>query len=208
MNRPIRIISIDGTRGAGKTSQIAALSRYFKSIGFKVSTLNAISGEPIQSGMIAVNFIEGWLPKDPKNIVILDGSVARPIVGDIMSGMSTPNILDKYKLLMHGYERLEHQYGVASFLMIMDDLDECNRRIAKHKVLVGKGNDEIVDLHLEDDVVNGMKFFNNHVASKNLQFQSITVLPHESILMISKVILNKISEKYDLDQPKKNDEEW
>jgi adenylylsulfate kinase-like enzyme len=122
MKRPLRIISIDGTRGAGKSSQISLLSKHLKSIGMTVSTLYMTAGEPIQSGLIAIEFCETFLAKNDKNVVILDGSIARPMVVDIMSGMSNTNLMEKYKALTSAFERLDHRYDVANFLLVMDDM--------------------------------------------------------------------------------------
>jgi hypothetical protein len=208
MARPLRIISIDGTRGAGKTSQIAMLSRYFKSIGFQVSTLKMTDGDPIQSGIIALNYIESFLPKGDNTMVILDGSIARPMVADIITGMSNTNLLEKFKLLTHAYERVDHKYGIACFLMVMDDMQECNRRIEKFKSLTGIDANVVEDLIQERDIINGMRFFNNHIASKNIQFQVLDIEPHHSMLEIHKTIMGKLSDKYEFAKPKKDDNEW
>lgn len=209
MGRPLRVISIDGTRGAGKTSQIAMLSRHLKSIGMVVSTLKMADGEdPIQSGLVSIAFCESFLAKGDNHAVILDGSVARPMVVDIMTGMPNTVLLEKYKLLMQAYERLEHKYGIASILMVMDDMEECNRRIKKFKQLTGQGNDEFLDLNQEHDVVSGMRFFNSHIASKNINFQVLDLLPYQSMIDINKLVLATLSQKYEFQLPQRNSEDW
>lgn len=208
MGRPLRIISIDGTRGAGKTSQIAMLSRHLKSTGMVVSTLKMTDGDPIQSGLIAMEFIESFLAKADNHAIILDGSIARPMVIDIMSGMSNTNLLDKYKTLTHAFEKMDHKYGIANFLLVMDDMEECNRRIKKFKDLTGQGNDEYLDLNQEHDIVNGMRFFNNHIASKNINFQILDLLPYQSMLEINKLVIAKLAEKWEFALPKKTADDW
>lgn len=209
MAKPLRVISIDGTRGAGKTSQIAVLARHLKSIGMVVSTLKMADGDdPIQSGLVSLAFVESFLAKGDNHVVILDGSIARPMVVDTMTGMSTPNLLEKYKLLTSGFEKLDHKYSVANFLMVMDDMAECNRRIKKFKALTGQGNDEFLDLNHEHDIVSGMRFFNNHIASKNLKFEVLDLLPHQSILDINKLVLEKLASKYEFELPKRTSEDW
>ncbi len=208
MARPLKIVSIDGTRGAGKSSQVAMLSKHFKSIGMKVSTLKMTDGEPIQSGLIALEFTKIFLEKGEDHLVILDGSIARPMVGDIITGMSNTALFDKYKNLTEAYERLDHKYGIASFLMVMDDMEECNRRITKRKALTGVGAGEVEDLNQEHDIVSGMRFFNNHIVSKNIQFQVLDVEPHNTMNEIHKTIMTKLSDKYEFSKPKKDDNEW
>ena len=208
MSRPLRIISIDGTRGAGKSSQIAMLSKYFKSVGMKVSTIKTTDGEPVQSGIIALECAESILSKGPDTIVILDGSIARPMVNDIIHGMSPNALLDKFKMLTQIYEKLDHKYGIASFLMVLDDLDECNRRIAKFRQLTGQDVSLIEDIHIEHDIVSGMRFFNNHIASKNITFQTLDVEKHQSMMDIHKIIMFMLEEKYEFPRPKKDADEW
>lgn len=209
MARPLRVISIDGTRGAGKSSQIAMLSRHLKSIGMVVSTLKMTDGDdPILSGKIAMEFVESFLAKADNHVVILDGSIARPMVVDIMTGMSNIVLAEKYKALMHSYEKIDHRYGIANFLLVMDDMEECGRRIKKFKTLTGQGNDEILDLNQEHDIVNGMRFFNNHIASKNIQFYILDLFPQQSMLEINKLVLAKLAEKYEFTLPKRSSEDW
>lgn len=165
-------------------------------------------GEPIQSGLIALEFTKTFLAKSDDHIVILDGSIARPMVGDIISGMSNTALFDKYKTLTQAYEALDHKYNIANFLMVMDDVEECKRRIQKHKTLTGVDNSELEDVDKENDVVSGMRFFNNHIVSKNIQFQVIEVDPRHSMIDINKMIMQKLSDSYDFSKPKKDDNEW
>lgn len=208
MGRPLRIISIDGTRGVGKTSQIAMLSRHFKTLGMSVSTMKMTDGEPIQSGIIAVKSAESILNQGPNHMVIFDGSIARPMVGDIVTGMSPTKLLDKFKELLQAYERIDHQYGVASLLLVMDDMVECNYRIEKFRRLTGQEPDEYFDINIEHEVVSGMRFFNNHIASKNINFQVLDLLPHQSMLDINKSLLTKLAEKYDFPKPQRDPNDW
>lgn len=208
MGRPLRIISIDGTRGSGKTSQIAMLSKYFKLAGMRVSTLKTIDGDPIQSGIAAISCAESILSQGPENLIILDGSIARPMVMDIINGVTPTNLLDKFKTLTQKYEKLDHQYEIANFLMVMDDLEECNRRISKFANLTGQEVNSISNIHLEHDIVSGMRFFNNHIASKNISFQVVDVSPHQSMNEIHNIILSKLEKKYDFDKPKRDRDEW
>lgn len=208
MDKPLRVISIDGTRGAGKTNQIAMLSKHFKALGMSVSTLKMIDGDPIVSGLVSIQFVESFLKSAPNGLVIIDGSIARPIVVDIMSGMSTPNLLDKFKALTHAYERLDHAYHVASFLMVMDDLEECARRVEKLKVLTGRESQEISNWEQERDVISGMRFFNNHISSKNIRFQVLDIDPRHSIMDINKMIMKRLEEQYTFTKAQKDDSEW
>lgn len=208
MNRPLRVISIDGTRGAGKTSQISMLTKYFKSAGMVVSTLKMTDGDPVLSGIVTIEFAKSFLDKNNNNLVIIDGSIARPMVADMITGMSTVALQEKYKRLTSAYERLDHEFGVASFLMVMDDIEECNKRLRRKKALTGTSNNEVVDLIQEHDIVSGMRFFNNYIASKNIKFDVLDIHPLNSILDLNKSIITKLTEKYDFKKPKKDENDW
>jgi thymidylate kinase len=206
MERPLKVVSIDGTRGAGKSSQIAMLSKHFKSLGLKVSTLKTTDGDPVQSGIVAMDFVDSFLSKNSDGIVIMDGSIARPMVADIITGMPTTTLLEKFKHLTHAYERINHKYGIVNFLIVMEDLEECEKRLEKFRSLTGQDSREIEAN--EQDVVSGMRFFNNHIASKNIQFQVLDIESHHSMNEIHKTIMEKLAEKYEFPKPKKDDNEW
>jgi len=206
MKKILRIISIDGTRGSGKTSQIAMLSKYFKAAGLQCLTLKA--GDDVKKGLEAISLTESFLTKDPKAIVILDGSVARPMVTDITTGMSTPSVTDKYRELTHSYEKINHHYGVACFLIVMDDIQECNRRISKFKESTGTPSQVIDNLSMESEIVNGMRFFDNHITSKNIKFHVINIHPKNSMIEINKAIMDRLSEKFEFPKIKKDSDDW
>lgn len=200
------MISIDGTRGAGKTSQIGILARHFRSMGVNVLSLN--SGGGIKTEIETLSKAEEFLTSEPNGIVILDGSIARPIVMDIIAGMSNPTILEKYKELTHIYERLDHKYGIACFLMVMDDMEECNRRIKRKKELTGSGGLEIENLVEEGSIVSALRLFNNHITSKNIHFQTIVFEKTNPMLEINKTLILKLAEKYEFPSQKKDANDW
>ena len=208
MKKPLKIISVDGTRGTGKTSQIKMLAKYLKSLGLTCSTLD--SGDNIQSMSIAIKFTESFLdnPFNPNGVVILDGSIARPMVQELIGGVSTPKVMDKYKNVIHDYERLDQKHGMVGLLLVMDDIDELNNRITKHRELSGKDSNDVVDLSRESDIVNGMRTFNNHVVSKNIKFHTINIEPVNSIIEINKAMIDYLKENYDIPVSIKDDNDW
>jgi deoxyadenosine/deoxycytidine kinase len=206
MKKPLRIISVDGVRGAGKTTQINMLSRYLKSLGYKVSTL--MGGEDIQHGLVSLAYVDSFLPKDPDSIVILDGSIARMMVVELVSGISPSLVSDKYKRLVYEYERLNHQYGILGLLFVMDDLEECKRRILKRNTLAGIVDENPSDLLSEIDVISGMRTFDNHITSKNIKFHTFNIDPKNTMLEIQKLVLEYLSTNYQLKKPKIDPNDW
>lgn len=206
MKKPLKIISIDGTRGAGKTSQISMLSKHFKSLGFMVSTLKA--GHDVQSGLIALKFIESFLPKADDTIVILDGSIARPMVSELIDGIPSTTVIDKYKHVMHDYEVLDKKYGIVGLLFVMDDIDKANERLLKHNELTETNDKKPVDLQKEVDIVSGLRTFDNHIASKNVKFHTFNIEPDDTILAINSAVVEYLTENYQIPKLVKTDDDW
>lgn len=205
MGKQVKIISIDGTRGSGKTSQIGMLARLFRSSGTPVLVISA--GKDVATGLVSADKTRAFLNENHNGLVFLEGSIARPMVSDLMIGMSRDGVIDKYKHLTHAYERLDHDYGLASFLMIMDDLSEGERRIKKNAALLGHGVDAY-DMAEESDIVNGMRFFNNHVASKNIQFRVVEIDNDNTMMEINKSIISALKNDYELPAIKKDESDW
>ena len=206
MKKPLKIISVDGTRGSGKSSQIRMLAAYFKSLGFMVSTLQA--GHDPQSRSVTFQFIESFLPKDPKTMVILDGSIARPMVIDLLNGTPSIEVIDKSKHSMYDYERLNQKYGVVGLLFVMDDVQKSQERLLKKADLTGLGEDMIPNINIEKDIVSGMRTFNNHIASRSIVFHTFNIEPDDSIMAINKTVIDYLTEKYDIPVFQKSQDDW
>lgn len=205
MARPLKIISIDGTKGSGKTSQIGMLARLLKDNSIPCLVIQA--GKDIAAGQVAIQKIRTFVSENPNGIAILDGSIARMMVSDLMIGKAKDRVIDEYKYLTHDYERLDHEFGIASFLMIMDDLKEGERRLVKRKALLGIEAEEY-DPGYEADIVNGMRFFNNHVASKNMTFRIIDIESEDTMMKIHKKLMDLLSNSYELPDLKKDKNDW
>jgi len=199
------MISIDGIRGVGKTTQINMLARHFRGMGVDILVIK--SGEDVDSGVEAIEKTNTFLEKE-NTMVIMDGSVARMMVVELVSGIAETVVTDKYKSLINGYERLNHKYGIVGLLMVMDDLEECNKRILKKSALSGLPEAAIDNPAVEVDIVSGMRFFNNHVASKSVKFHTFNIEASNSMLDIQKLILSYLSENYKIKQPKKDPNDW
>jgi len=197
MKKPLNIINIDGTKGSGRTSQAHMLNILLKTN--KIPTLVLHLNDTIKSGLECALKIKNFLKKEPKGVVISDGSIARMMVVDIVSGVGIDVMMSKYQELLHEYETINHQYGTVNLLMVMDDISECNRRIKRRAELLGRDDRSILDFNLEADVVKGMKFFDDNIVSKNLKFQVFGIEPHETMIEVQKDILDYLEENFDID---------
>lgn len=210
MKKSLRVISIDGTRGSGKTSQINMLSKHLKALGFIVSTLKP--GQSPQEIAIGFKYIDSFLPKDPKAMVIIDGSIARPMTTDLVFGKSSKEVVDSFKLPMHEFEKIDHLYGVVGLLFVMDDVVEANERVVnRSKMLIGQevsADVGPVDVAKENEIVSGMRTFNNHIASKNINFHVFNIEPEDTILSVHKAVVDYLTERYDLPKLIKAQDDW
>lgn len=205
MKKSLKIVSIDGTRGTGKSSQVRMLADYLKKAGLKCSTLKA--GEDAQHNLISLQFIESFLAKGDDHVVILDGSIARPMVTELISGTSAVDVIDHYKHVMHDYEKLNQKYGICGILFVMDDLEEILRRYERFTELTGIVIQDL-DLTKEHDIISGMRTFNNHIASKNISFHVFNMDSGDSIMAIQKEVVKYLHEKYDIPVPIRNQDDW
>lgn len=205
MKKPLKIVSIDGTRGTGKSSQVRMLAAYLKKAGLKCSTLKA--GDDAQNSLVSLQFIESFLAKGDDHVVILDGSIARPMVTELISGTPSASVVEHYRHVMHDYEKLNQKYGVCGILFIMDDIPEILKRYERYTELTGIVVQDL-DLTKEHDIVSGMRTFNNHVASKNISFHAFNMQLDDSIMAIQKEVISYLHEKYDFPTPPRNQDDW
>jgi thymidylate kinase len=199
MRKPLNIINVDGMDGVGKTVQIQTLSNYLRvrNIPFIVNHLQ----DNIESAKICINKTNAFLKENPDGIVVNDGSIARMIVIDLSSNLSVLEIEDKYKEILHDYQRTDHQYGVLNILLIIDDISVCNERILRRDRLWGRDSKGLEDPDKELSLMNGMKIFDNHVLSKNLKFQVVETYHSDSILDVHQLILDVLKEDFYIKKP-------
>lgn len=198
MRKYLRIINIDGTEGCGKTTQINLLSAYFTrlNIPHKVNCLE----DNLESGIRTAEATKKYLEETDGAVVINDGSPARMVVTELVSGVPTNDILGKYKNLLFANEQLSHAYGTANLLLVLPDVAEANRRIQKRRELMGAKKYEL-NLELEKDIVKGMQFFDQHPTSKGLKFDVIKIGNQETMLEISESILKYLQDNFEIKNP-------
>lgn len=206
MKKNLKILNIDGTRGAGKSSQINILSRLFKNAGLNVILLK--TGENATNDLSVLEFAEKALNTEPNSIILIEGSVARPMVSDLIKGIGYMEVIDKYQHVMHKYETLNQKYGVLGILLVMDNLEEAGRRIQKKQKLTGQSKIDIFNPKEEEDIVSGLKVFNNHVASRGIVFKAFNFDENDSIMTINRNILKYMQENYHFPTQNKNIDDW
>lgn len=173
------VISIDGIKGIGKTTQINLLSKFFKNEENEVIKLTFESN--LQSALECLQKIDPILVEKPKTKIIIDGSIARMMVIELLQGVSSIEVSQKYMKIINEYEKLTHKYKMINLLLITDDVEMCrDRLIRQSKILKTEFQD--IDLSKEEDIVMAMRIFDSNVISKQIQFKTIYISKEDSML--------------------------
>ncbi len=199
MRKTLQIVNIDGTEGAGKTTQIQQLAAALRSKGFTV-LVNYLN-DTISSAMECSDKTNRFIEENPDGIVINDGSIARMMVVDLSEGMSQVNAIDRYRAIIHEHEKIYHKYGTANLLIIMEDLDACNKRLAREAELLKLEQYKKIDPTKEKTIIQGLRRFDANMITNNLKFHTMEIDAEDSILYIKDSILKYLEEHFILKSP-------
>lgn len=201
MKNNLRFISIDGTRGIGKTTQVRRLAGALRDIGLNVKILHIKDTLPSINRVLddAVNFLE----QDGKNMIVCDGSIARMIVSDDQSKMHQSQIFEKYRDVIFKYENMNHKYGMVNILLISDDIDLCNTHILKQVKLTKVQKEPVNDKFKETEIVDRMRIFDSHVVSKTVKYHPLEITREDSILDVESDIWDFLESISTLKKPSK-----
>lgn len=194
--KKIRLITIDGVEGIGKTTQANHLVVYLKEKGYNPILID--TDENLESALNNIHKSSDFLKKNDKNIVISDGSFGKIMVIDKLKGIPQRDILEQYKEVIHEYEVLAHKYGMLNLLMIMEEINICSKRVKKRERLLGNLSEGIIDIHKEKEIIDELKRLDNFVAFGNLKFDVFSVEPEDSILEIHSRCLELIKKRFEI----------
>lgn len=194
MKKKISIINIDGVDGIGKTTQINMLMVRLSQKN--IPLLNLQLTDTLQSGLDCAQQTWDFLKQNPDGIVITDGSIAKMLVLDLLNGISSNEIIEHYRTLLHEHECLNHRYGMANILLIMDDMDTCNGRILKRNKLNKTIGVEITDFTKERQIIRSLRQFNTNIISRSLDFHVIETDDSQSIIEVYEEIVDYLTDKY------------
>jgi len=199
MKKRLSIINIDGVDGIGKTTQINVLTGYFLRLQLPFLLLQL--EDNTKSALKCAKATWEFLEKEPDGIVICDGSIAKMMVLELIKGVGSKNIVEKYREILHEHELLNHKYGMANILMIIDDIKVCHERILKRGKLMKIHEEGITDFKLEAEIIKGLRTFGIHTISKSLDFHILETDDSESILDINEEILKYLENNFEIKKP-------
>lgn len=199
MDKYLRIINIDGTRGCGRSTQSRFLMSYFGEKGIECIVNN--TGDTVESNLDSLNKSLEFLKKNEYGVVINDGTPIRLIVNDLIDGTPLPEAMQKYKELLSKFKNLQHEYGKSNLLLIMDDIQEANRRLLEKAFLMGLDDKGIEDQKRERKIVDAMKTVNSHVITNGIDFDRIDVLKTDSMIQLHEIIVEYLEKNYEIKKP-------
>jgi len=202
MRKKLKIVTLDGIDGIGKTSQAIVLSNYFKNLGIPCK-INTLKEDDVSFISEHIDNIKLFIKENPEGIIINDGSIAKMMIVDLCNGIKRDDVLEKYKNALYEYQVLNHLYGICNILILLDDVSICDERIKKRDSLLGVESRGILDYQKEVVLMEGMKTFDNHIASKNLIFHIVNTIPEDSILDINKEVIEIINQNFEIKKPSK-----
>ncbi|MDD5650661.1 MAG: hypothetical protein PHF86_09630 [Candidatus Nanoarchaeia archaeon] len=186
------IINIDGARGIGIDTQINMLRKYLEDSGKKVSLTYLKSFNSIKAENQG---IKQFLETNPDYVIISEGSFARIMAKDIISGLNFKIIDEKYRDYINDYITLKYKYNMINIVLTPENIEFCNERTIKKNRLMGIESKGIENFQLEADIVNIMENFNNNTILNQLNFAVVYVKEKDSILEVHDKILKKLEGK-------------
>ena len=196
MLRKLDIINIDGMPGIGVSSQVSLLINHFKDLNKYIGTIDN-NAESIDNFYKEAN---ERLIKDPNMVILGDGSIAQSIQIDLQNGLKKRDFEDKYGEIVRNYEKMNHLYGVANILIIMNDIEECKSRIERRDRLLKETSDTI-DFEKEKVIFEGLKKFDSYVFTINIKFYTLEVNKYDTILDIHYKILKLLKDNFEIKKP-------
>ena len=197
MKKDLRIVSIDGIRGVGKTSQAFLLCRYLESYDINSKLLKL--EDNIESILDSIDKLWKMLEKEDC-IVICDGSIARMIEVDIQRQMPMKDVYEKYRIVINEYEKLYHKYGMANLLITINEPTECQERINKRNSLF-KESIELIDIVGQNNISSGLSRFDSYVFNVNIKFHTVETEKEDSMLDVRDDIYKILESNFNIKKP-------
>lgn len=186
------ILSIDGTTGVGKSTQISLMNKLLKSKGFNTKIFKFSEVENTNSTHDILLQIISYLKQFPDGIALCDGSIATDIVDDIVNNMSSHKIYNKHSENIQIYQSMSNSYDIINVLITPANIDMCYERIKK-RTDIYKEKEVLLDSkeHLLKTALS-LKNFDNSDISTNMKFNNIDIYPEDSMLDMHHQIIDLI----------------
>lgn len=199
MQKYLQIVNIDGTEGSGKTTQIQLLKSRLRLLGSSV-LVNHLD-DNIESARQVLTKTLSFLKEAEYGVVINDGSIARAMAVDLVDGISKETIIEKYRDVFFIQNSLYHQFGTSNILIVMDDILEAQKRLARNKKILGIEDTNTLDLVREKKITEMMQNFDSLVISTNMYFHSIEVGSTEKMNDVCTKIYKYLLDNFEIKKP-------
>lgn len=178
MQKPIKIINIDGPEGVGKTTLISALLMHFAQHGIESKRFDSI---------------ETALQAEFTGTALIETSFATKVCNSILSGLSKEAIYNKHLQEIEYEEKSNHSYNVVNILMIPSRYEFLQKRMDTKTRLLNLPNN-FLDLEKIGQLSNMLHLFDGYFITNNLKFKKLIVNESDSILELKDKALVLINE--------------
>lgn len=192
----LQILNIDGTQGCGKTTQLNLITAPYRALELPIK-YNLVKPTK-ESIMVAAKETAVFLQENPEGIVLNDGSLANPMIQELIKGTPLSLIEDDFRDLLYNFQVLSHSYAMANIIIIPENMEMCDKRIKLGQKLSLLEETGIEDVFLQQEIMKGFNIFDHSSLSRNLKFQTLTVYENENMMEINKNLIKMVSVDFDI----------
>ena len=225
--KTVRMVTVDGSDGLGKTTQLTQLKMALKSAGANIHDTRLLGGDKtddyqlalrtvllhdkfpkdsveLEEQLFALTDLEGikiarkFLETDSSGVVLKDRGLASHLVYALAKGMTLEQVAEVHKNVIKEEELINQDFGVLNIIMVPDAVAWPLERIRKRAETTGEPIVErLENLDNQERVINFLKQVKNYDILRNLNVEVVEVFEDDSILEV-KAKVSKVLENYDI----------
>lgn len=185
----IRVVSIDGNNGVGKTTQAKLLKN-------KLKNTDILSfPDSVEEAVFFFQMIQKALRNNLDRFIIVENSIAKLIAKDLLAGIDLNTLMEKYREINYLYSSLNHEFGMATLVLTLEDSKECIDRIQKRNLLNPSMYVPLESYDFSVDFMSVISSIDNHVATQDIKIQKIVTYKNDSMIEVHEKILKELKDK-------------
>jgi len=228
--KKIKFVTVDGSDGLGKTTQLTQLKMLLKNGGLNIHDTRLLGGDKtddfqlalrtvllhdkfpsdsveLEEQLFAMTDLEGikiakkFLEDNEDAFILKDRGICSHLVYALAKGMTLEALIECHKDVIKEEELLNDKYGVLNIVMVPDAVEWPLDRIRKRAETTGEPIVErLENIDNQERVINFLKQIENYDILRNLTIEVIEVSEIDSIQDVQKKV-NSVLEKYDIVYP-------
>jgi len=225
--KSVRMITVDGSDGLGKTTQLTQLKMALQGKGATIHDTRLLGGDKkddyqlalrtvllhdkfpkdsveLEEMLFAMTDLEGikvartFLETEGNGVVLKDRGLASHLVYALAKGMSLEQISKVHESVIKAEELINQDFGALNIIMVPDAVQWPLERIKKRAITTGEPIVErLENLENQERVITALKQVEHYDILRNLNIEVITVSESDSILEVKDKV-DKVLENYDI----------